>query len=108
VVVEGRDIGTVVFPDAGAKFFLTANADERARRRVAELEAAGRPADFATTRAEMQERDARDSSRAVAPLKQAEDAIAVDSSGLTPGEVVSRMASVVTSRSSARSQGRGR
>jgi cytidylate kinase len=99
VVVEGRDIGTVVFPDAGAKFFLTANADERARRRVAELEAAGRPADFATTRAEMQERDARDSSRAVAPLKQAEDAIAVDSSGLTPDEVVSRMASVVTSRS---------
>jgi cytidylate kinase len=98
VVVEGRDIGTVVFPDAGAKFFLTANTDERARRRVAELQAAGRPADFATTRAEMQERDARDSGRAVAPLKQAEDAIAVDSSGLTPDEVVSRMAETVTRR----------
>jgi cytidylate kinase len=92
VVVEGRDIGTVVFPDAGAKFFLTANTDERARRRVAELEAAGRPADFEKTRAEMLERDARDSSRAVAPLKQALDAVAVDSSSLTPDEVVAKMA----------------
>jgi cytidylate kinase len=99
VVVEGRDIGTVVFPDAGAKFFLTANADERARRRVAELAAAGRPADFETTRAEMQARDERDSTRAVAPLKQAADAIAVDSSGLTVDEVVARMAAVVASRS---------
>jgi len=98
VVVEGRDIGTVVFPDAGAKFFLTANSDERARRRVAELQAAGRPADFATTRAEMQERDARDSGRAVAPLRQAADAVAVDSSGLTPDEVVEKMASLVLSR----------
>ena len=53
VVVEGRDIGTVVFPDAEAKFFLTATADERARRRVAELRAAGRAVDFEQTRAEM-------------------------------------------------------
>ena len=95
VVVEGRDIGTVVFPDAGAKFFLTANADERARRRVAELQAGGRPADFAATRAEMQARDERDSKRSVAPLKQARDAVAIDSSGLTPEEVVSRMAAIV-------------
>jgi CMP/dCMP kinase len=95
VVVEGRDIGTVVFPDAGAKFFLTASADERARRRVAELQAAGRPADFATTRAEMQARDERDSTRSVAPLKQADDAVAVDSSGLTPDEVVTRIATFV-------------
>jgi cytidylate kinase len=99
VVVEGRDIGTVVFPDAGAKFFLTANTDERARRRVAELQAAGRPADFETTRAEMLERDARDSGRAVAPLKQASDAVAVDSSSLTPDEVVGKMADIVASRS---------
>jgi cytidylate kinase len=98
VVVEGRDIGTVVFPDAGAKFFLTANADERARRRVAELEAAGRPADFATTRAEMQQRDERDSTRSVAPLKQADDAVAVDSSGLTPDEVVAKMTAIVHAR----------
>lgn len=98
VVVEGRDIGTVVFPDAGAKFFLTANTDERARRRVAELQAAGRPADFETTRAEMMARDQRDSTRDVAPLKQADDAIAVDSSGLTPDQVVEKMAAVVLSR----------
>jgi cytidylate kinase len=101
VVVEGRDIGTVVFPEAGAKFFLTADTDERARRRVAELQAAGRPADFETTRAEMRERDARDSGRAVAPLKQAADAIPVDSSGLTPDEVVEKMAAVVVSRANA-------
>jgi cytidylate kinase len=99
VVVEGRDIGTVVFPDAGAKFFLTANTDERARRRVAELQAAGRPADFATTRAEMLERDARDSGRAVAPLKQAPDAVPVDSSALTPDEVVAKMAAIVQAAS---------
>jgi cytidylate kinase len=99
VVVEGRDIGTVVFPEAGAKFFLTANTDERARRRVAELQAAGRPADFETTRAEMLQRDARDSGRAVAPLKQAPDAVAVDSSSLTPDEVVGKMAAIVASRS---------
>jgi cytidylate kinase len=98
VVVEGRDIGTVVFPDAGAKFFLTANADERARRRVAELEAAGRPADLATTRAEMAARDQRDSTRSVAPLKKADDAVEVDSSGLTPDEVVERMRQIVAAR----------
>src|SRR4051794_9530779 len=61
VVVEGRDIGTVVFPAAGAKFFLTATADERARRRVAEWQAAGRTVDFAQTRAEIVARDERDS-----------------------------------------------
>jgi cytidylate kinase len=98
VVVEGRDIGTVVFPDAGAKFFLTANTDERARRRVAELQAAGRPADFETTRAEMMARDQRDSTRDVAPLKQADDALAVDSSSLTPDQVVAKMAAVVEER----------
>ena len=95
VVVEGRDIGTVVFPEAGAKFFLTANNDERARRRVAELQAAGRPADFETTRAEMQARDQRDSTRTVAPLKQAADAVPIDSSALTPDEVVAKMAAIV-------------
>lgn len=99
VVVEGRDIGTVVFPDAGAKFFLTADTDERARRRVAELRAAGRPADLATTRDEMVARDARDSNRSVAPLKKADDAIEIDSSGLTIDEVVTKMADVVLAAS---------
>jgi cytidylate kinase len=97
VVVEGRDIGTVVFPDAEAKFFLTASADERARRRVAELTAAGKPVDPAQTKAEMAARDARDSTRAAAPLKKADDAIEIDSSTMSPEAVVTKMAEVVAS-----------
>ena len=99
VVVEGRDIGTVVFPDAEAKFFLVANADERARRRVAELAAAGKPVDAEQTKAEILARDARDSTRATAPLRKADDAIEVDSSTLDPDAVVARMAEVVAARS---------
>jgi cytidylate kinase len=98
VVVEGRDIGTVVFPDAEVKFFLTASADERARRRVAELTAAGRPADPVKTRAELVARDERDSTRAAAPLRKADDAIEIDSSALNVDQVVDRMAAVVEGR----------
>jgi cytidylate kinase len=98
VVVEGRDIGTVVFPQAGAKFFLTASADERARRRVAELRASGRTADLDATRAELIARDARDSTRAAAPLRKADDAIEIDSSALSPAEVVDQMAALVAER----------
>lgn len=98
VVVEGRDIGTVVFPRAEAKFFLTATTDERARRRTAELVATGRPADPAQTRAEIVARDERDSNRATAPLRKADDAIEIDSSKLTAEQVVDRMASVVEAR----------
>jgi cytidylate kinase len=104
VVVEGRDIGTVVFPQAEAKFFLTASADERARRRVAELRAAGRPAELDTTRAELVARDERDSTRAAAPLRKADDAIEIDSSALGPNEVVDRMAAVVAERTAARTR----
>jgi cytidylate kinase len=103
VVVEGRDIGTVVFPDAEAKFFLTASADERARRRVAELQAGGRPADLAQTKAEILARDQRDSSRATAPLRRADDAVEIDSSALGPAEVVDEMAQIVRSRATGRS-----
>ena len=99
VVVEGRDIGTVVFPDAEAKFFLTASTDERARRRAAELTAAGKPVDTDQTKAEIIARDTRDSTRAAAPLRKADDAIEVDSSALSPDEVVARMADVVAARS---------
>ena len=102
VVVEGRDIGTVVFPDAEAKFFLTASADERARRRAAELRAAGRAVDEAATRAEMAARDQRDSTRAAAPLRKADDAVEIDSSNLTIDEVVGRMAAIVEQRARAR------
>jgi CMP/dCMP kinase len=90
-VAEGRDIGTVVFPDASVKFFLTASDDERARRRVAELQARGQSADFERTRDEMRERDERDSTRTVAPLRAAEDAIYINSTGMTAEEVVNRM-----------------
>jgi cytidylate kinase len=98
VVVEGRDIGTVVFPNADAKFFLTASTDERARRRTAELVALGRQVDADQTRAELVARDTRDSSRAVAPLKKADDAIEIDSSAIAPDEVVERMIAVVGAR----------
>jgi cytidylate kinase len=98
VVVEGRDIGTVVFPDAGAKFFLTATVDERARRRVAELLGAGRVADIDSTREELRARDHRDASRAVAPLRKADDAVEIDSSQLSAEAVVDRMAEVVRER----------
>jgi cytidylate kinase len=98
VVVEGRDIGTVVFPDAGAKFFLTASTGERARRRAAEAVPSGRPADPGSTLREIEERDRRDATRAAAPLRKAEDALEVDSTGLTPDEVVRRMEDVVRAR----------
>jgi CMP/dCMP kinase len=98
VVVEGRDIGTVVFPDAEAKFYLTASAGERARRRAAELRAAGRPADEAEVQAEMEARDRRDMSRPVAPLRAADDAVTVDSSTLSADEVVDAMAALIERR----------
>ncbi len=98
VVAEGRDIGTVVFPDAGAKFFLTASPEVRARRRFEELRAAGKPVDEAATLKEILERDERDSTRAAAPLKQADDAVLVDSSGVAADEVVSRMEAEVRLR----------
>lgn len=98
VVAEGRDIGTVVFPAAQAKFFLVAKPETRARRRTLELETAGRRAVFEEVLAEMLSRDARDSGRAVAPLRRAEDAIEIDSSDAAPDEVIERMAAVVRER----------
>ncbi len=89
VVLEGRDIGSVVFPDAEAKFFLTASVEVRAERRVRELSLRGEPVDAQLIRREVAERDHRDSVRAVAPLRQAEGALLVDSSGLPIDEVVS-------------------
>jgi cytidylate kinase len=91
VVLEGRDIGTVVFPDAELKFYLIASAEERGRRRYQELTVKGEQVDLATTIAEVVARDQQDSERDLAPLKQAEDAIAIDSSHLTLDEVLTRM-----------------
>jgi len=98
VVVEGRDTGTVVFPQAEAKFFLTATDEERAHRRQAELAAAGVTADFDTTLREMRERDQRDASRDVAPMRAADDAELVDTSGVTLDQVVDRLLQSVRGR----------
>jgi len=105
VVVEGRDTGTVVFPAADAKFFLTASEVERARRRVAELAAAGTAVDYEATLREIRERDLRDASRDVAPMVPAPDAILVDSSTQTLEEVVDSLIRKVEMRSRARSPG---
>lgn len=98
VVVEGRDTGTVVFPKAEAKFFLTATDMERTRRRVAELAAAGTTVDFEVTLREIRERDERDASRDVAPMVPAADAVLVDSSTQTLEQVVESLAETVASR----------
>jgi CMP/dCMP kinase len=91
VVAEGRDIGTVVFPEAEVKVFLTAGPEERARRRFAELDGQGPELTLEQTLDEMQQRDRRDQERALAPLRQAEDAVAVDSTGSTVDQVVERI-----------------
>ncbi len=98
VVVEGRDTGTVVFPTAEAKFFLSATDEERARRRVAELRAGGNPVDHEVTLREIRERDQRDASRDVAPMKPADDAILIDSSALSIDQVVDAMVETVRER----------
>ncbi len=91
IVAEGRDVGTVVFPDAEAKFFLTASVEVRAQRRYDELRKRGLPADLAQIRADVEERDRRDQTRDIAPLTQAPDAILLDSSCMTPAAVVARI-----------------
>ena len=97
-VLEGRDIGTVVFPDAENKFFLDASATERARRRVAQLEEAGHEASFEQILESIRTRDRQDSERDVAPLRAAADAVVVDSSELSAEQVVARMLEVVQGR----------
>jgi cytidylate kinase len=86
-VMEGRDIGTVVFPGAEVKVFLTATPEERARRRVEELRAKGIAAEVTDVAREMRERDLRDSTREVSPLRRADDAIEVDTTGWTLEQV---------------------
>ncbi len=91
VVMDGRDIGTVVLPDARLKIFMTASAQVRAHRRYLELAARGEEADEAQILKDIEERDARDTGRAIAPLKQAEDAVLLDTSNLSIDEVVDRI-----------------
>lgn len=91
-VVEGRDITTVVFPDAGVKVYLTASEEERARRRAGDEAAADRPADRAAIAADLARRDRLDSDRAAAPLTVADDATVLDTTGLTIEQVVDAVA----------------
>ena len=95
IVMEGRDIGTNVFPDAVVKVFLTARPEVRAARRTAELRAMGDDVDEAQVLAALVERDRRDSTRAVAPLRKAADAVEVDTSEMTLDEVVDAVVGVI-------------
>lgn len=97
-VAEGRDMGTVVFPDAQCKFYLDGSLEVRAQRRYAELKARHEVVSYEQVREEIARRDRQDSSRLVAPLKQAEDAIYVDSSDLTIEQVVDKLYQVCQDR----------
>ncbi|MBR3899377.1 MAG: (d)CMP kinase, partial [Elusimicrobiaceae bacterium] len=88
IIMEGRDIGTIVFPDAEVKIYLDATAQERTNRRVRQLLSKGFEADYAQILASIQERDLRDSTRAASPLKPAEDAVKIDTSSMTMPQVV--------------------
>jgi CMP/dCMP kinase len=98
LVADGRDMGTVVFPDAPLKVFLTASAEERARRRYLQLKAKGDDVNLASLLDEIQARDERDTQRAVAPLKPAADAIQLDSTELSIEQVLERILSEVANR----------
>lgn len=95
VIMEGRDIGTVVFPDADVKIYLDATPEERARRRVKQNQEKGIPCSYEEVLEGIMDRDKRDSSREVAPLKQAEDAIYIDSSDMAIEEVVEKIVGLI-------------
>ena len=101
VVVEGRDIGTVVLPDADVKLFLTASPETRARRRNDQNVAAGLPDDYQGVLADVRRRDHLDSTRAVSPLRAASDAVIVDTSAMTESEVIAHLLQLVQQRSEA-------
>jgi cytidylate kinase len=99
LVADGRDMGTVVFPNADLKIFLTASAEERAARRYKQLKDKGSDVSLPALSREIAERDSRDTTRAVAPLKPAPDAEVIDSTGLTIAEVVDRVLTIGRTRS---------
>lgn len=96
LVAEGRDMGTVVFPQAACKFFLDATAEERARRRVSQLKEKGQSVEYQEILDQIKKRDYDDTNRVLAPLKPAIDAVILDSSGIGPDEVIERMLGTVT------------
>ena len=95
VLMDGRDIGTVVLPDAQVKVFLTASPEERALRRGAELQEKGTPAEYGTVLQEIRQRDEQDMNREIAPLKAAPDAVLLDTSELSFDEVVDRLVAII-------------
>jgi cytidylate kinase len=101
VVVEGRDIGTVVLPDADVKIFLTASAEERARRRNDQNIATGLPDAYDAVLTDVKRRDHLDSTRAVSPLRAADDALVVDTSDMTESQVIAHLLEVVKQRAGA-------
>jgi cytidylate kinase len=101
VVVEGRDIGTVVLPDADVKIFLTASAEERARRRNEQNVAGGLVNDYEAVLADVKRRDHLDSTRAVSPLRAADDALVVDTSDMSESEVIAHLVELVEQRAGA-------
>ena len=98
VITDGRDIGTVVLPDADVKIFLTAEAEVRAQRRAKELAERGTPTPFEEVLRDIQQRDYNDSHRAAAPLRQAEDAVLVDTSELTFAESQQKLTEIIKGR----------
>lgn len=98
VVMDGRDIGTVVLPDADLKIFLTASSRVRAERRYRELQEKGIEADLTTIQRDIEERDHRDMTRETSPLRQAEDAVVIDSSMMTVDEVIQNILDLIQSR----------
>ena len=98
ILMDGRDIGTVVLPDAQVKIYLTASAEERTRRRMAEYEAKGLHADFEELLREVNLRDEQDKNRAVAPLRKAEDAVELDSTCMNAEEVLAAIETIVKER----------
>lgn len=98
VVMDGRDIGTVVLPHAACKIYLTASVKERAKRRYLQLKRRGQEADFDQIEREIQERDHRDMTRSISPLRQADDAVLIDSSDMTVDQVVKTILQIARER----------
>jgi cytidylate kinase len=107
VIAEGRDQGTVVFPEAFRKYYLTAGLDERARRRHEEYAAKGEPISLDDVRRDLHERDMRDAARAIAPMKPAADAVQIDTTGLSLDQVVARLETDIRGRLAAVPEHRG-
>jgi cytidylate kinase len=98
LVADGRDMGTVVFPQAQVKIFLTASAEERAQRRYKQLKQKGVTANLAALSREIAERDQRDSTRAISPLVASDDAVSVDTTGMTVDDVIGRVLQIAHGR----------